>query len=205
MKKLCSVALILLFTGCAGHQVIFNNQDFTKPLKVAVLPFANETNDIPAGELFRLLFELGLKEKGFKVMDQNKVDKKLQEIGITDGGQLTAVKQKDLMKALGTKSLVYGTLKKCNYVTTGLFKKKEATGNVQVYHNGEKFFEDERTLSQKEFRLDPTKAIKEQMTDKFFEKALAKYKGHPFYIHIESVVYQLQDKMPGHREEKSGW
>jgi hypothetical protein len=51
----------------------------------------------------------------------------------------------------------------------------------------------------------PLKGLAEQVVNKQIEKALAEYAGHPLEAHIEAVAYKLQDKMPGKREEKSGW
>ncbi|MBU2528117.1 DUF799 family lipoprotein [bacterium] len=200
------IGIAVFFSSCAAvHKPILLHNNFTRPIKVAVLPFANETSDLTAGELFRELFYYGLKEKDYELIPMEVIDKKLNAIGITDGGQLPSIGQDELIKELGVSGLIYGTLKKCQYLTTGIYKKKEVIGNIKVYKNGDLYWEDEITVTKKEFGLNPIKGLQEQVTNKFFEGAFKKYAGHPLYAHIENMVYQLQATMPGKREEVSGW
>jgi len=91
IKSFIIFSLLLILSCASGPEVIYQDPSFNKPIEIAVLPFANNTSDLKAGYLIRELFALGLKEKKYTVMDIEEIDKRLNEIGITDGGQLNAV------------------------------------------------------------------------------------------------------------------
>lgn len=192
-----------------------NFADFVPPpvtpniegMSLAVLPFANETTDLPAGELARLLFTLGMQEKGYQVLDNETVDAKLRELGITDGGQLNSITENELTEALQVEGLVYGTLLEAEYSTKAVASTKKATIAVRIVKNGQAAFDDRETNaeSQTGSSLNVVKSFANQLIDKTSEKAFAKYHGHPLESQIETAVYKLQDRIPGQRVEKSGW
>jgi len=176
-------------------------------MSLAVLPFANETTDLTAGELARLLFALGLQEKGYQVLDNETVDAKLRELGITDGGQLNSITENELTEALQVEGLVYGTLLEAEYSTKAVASTKKATIAVRIVKNSQTAFDDRETSadSQTGSSLNVVKSFANQLIDKTSEKAFAKYHGHPLELQIETAVYKLQDRIPGQRVEKSGW
>ena len=112
-KTALTILLLALLLGCAtglGDAGSAENAKLVKPIPVVVLPFENETTDLAAGELARLLFMLGLQEKGYELLGLGRTDSLLQEIGITQGGQLGAVPTEKLTDLFDTRGLVYGNL-----------------------------------------------------------------------------------------------
>ena len=209
LKKLfpCFIFSLLLW-GCMGAkkpQAIFIAPEFTGPMKVAVLPFENESLDIEAADVYRELFYLGIQEKQYTVVPMAEVDAKLKAMGISEGGQLAAFRKTDLQRKLGADALFFGDLKEVKYLTVGIKKEKTVVAYAALYRGNKKLWEDEKKHSEKEYSLSPVKALKTQLATKLTETALKDYSGHPFYNHIQSCVYQLQDTLPGERIEKSGW
>ncbi len=208
LKKLVPYFIFpLLLWGCMATKkpAIFTDSSFTSPMKVAVLPFENESTDIEADAVYRELFYLGLKEKGYTVAPAEEVDATMKALGISEGGQLGAFKKPDLQKKLKVDALFYGDLKEVKYLTVGIKKEKKVVAYAALYNGDKKLWEDERTFSEKEYNLNPLKGLQNQLIGKLSEKAFKDYSGHPFYNHIQNCVYQLQDTLPGVRVEKSGW
>ncbi|MDI6786343.1 MAG: DUF799 family lipoprotein [bacterium] len=200
MKKILPVLLIsfLLITGCA-HKVVFMHENVAKITKVAVLPFANETNDLDGSAVFRKLFFDGLCRKGYIVLPLDQVDKKLNELGITQGGQLNSISQEELMKELDAPALVYGTLNKCAYVTAAIYRKKEVAGTVKIYYKGELFWEDTRQIKEDEvMKGNILKNLGDQLVDKIVDKAIAgALKIHPLQPQFERMTNILLISVPG--------
>jgi hypothetical protein len=179
----------------------------TEGMSLAVLPFANNTTDLAAGELSRLLFALGIKEKGYHVLDNDTVDARLRELGISEGGQLGSITDSVLVNALQVDGLVFGTLLEAEYSTKAVSSTKKVTIAVRITKDGQTFFSDQQTAkhSQVGGSLNPLTALGGQIVDKTSEKAFAKYHGHPLEMLIEEAIYKLQDKIPGTRVEKASW
>jgi len=199
--------MAIFLVGCAGSKYLKSDPTFKEPITIAVLPFENETMDLAAGELARLFFFLGMQEKGYKVLGYTETDSILKDLGITEGGQLPSISPEELHTKLGVEGLLYGTLIDAEYSTKGITKKKKATVSIKLLKNGASVWEDQRSVSEGGIGniLNPLAALAEQVVDKAFEKAFAKYHGHPLEAQVERVVYDLQKKMPGKREEASGW
>lgn len=204
----CFITLVVLSCGGGGSiKFLYHDPSFSNPMSVAVLPFANNTTDLAAGELSRILFAAGMVEKGYEVLDYDKTNEILNNLGITDGGQLGSIEPSELQSKLGVKGLVYGTLMEATYSTTGVMKKKSVTLHIKIISNGNRVWEGEKNAKDSGIGnlLNPLKGLGEQLVNKTFEKAFAKYHGHPLDAFIENVVVILLDKMPGKKVEKSGW
>jgi len=203
----CFAALLLAacLPAVKKPQAIFLDPSFAAPMKVAVLPFENESVDMTADDVFRELFYLGLEEKGYKLVPMAEVNATLKAMGILEGGQLAAFKKTDLQSKLKADALLFGNLKEAKYLTVGIKKEKKVTTWAALYNGDKKLWEDEKSYSEKEYNLNPLKGLETQLATKLTENALKDYSGHPFYNHIQNCVYQLQDTMPGERVEKSGW
>jgi len=210
MKKLAllllTVALLLLLMSCAGNKAD-QVRKLTKPIKIAILPFANETTDLGVSELARIFFIIGLEEKGYTVLNMDETDKILQENGITEGGQLSSISASELQKKLNTEGLLYGTVIDAQYSTLAIAAKKKVTIKIIVKQNEAEVWNDQESVSQSALSslANPLQGLAEQVVNKTFEKAFAKYHGHPLEAFTEEVCYKLQEKMPGTRVEKSGW
>jgi hypothetical protein len=133
------------------------------------------------------------------------VDATIKAMGISEGGQLGAYKKTDLQNKLKVDALFFGNLKEVKYLTVGIKKEKKVVAYAALYNGDKKLWEDEKKYSEKEYSLNPLKSLQKQLATKLTEKALKDYSGHPFYLHIQNCVYQLQATLPGERVEKSGW
>lgn len=174
---------------------------------LAVLPFANHTTDLDAGELARLLFALGLEEKGYRILDNATVDNILWNLGITDGGQLGSIAESELAKALQVDGMVYGTVLEAAYSTKAVAAMKKATVEIRIVKSGKVLFNRQESATQGTLGTSPNlmKSFASQIVDKTSQKAFAKYHGHPLELEIESTVYKLQNQLPGIRVEKPSW
>lgn len=78
--------------------------------KVVVLPLDNLTNDLQGPLLLRQLMQMQLAAAGYRSESSDWIDKKLKELGITDGGQLPSRKPDELGAALQSDALLYAEL-----------------------------------------------------------------------------------------------
>lgn len=214
-SQMLALVLLGLSVSCMGPmlktpggKLDASGAGFDAPIPLAVLPFENETTDLSAGGLARLLFMLGMKEKGYDVLGLEETDALLMSIGITQGGQLSAVSPVELQELLGTKGLFYGNILQAEYSTKGISSKKQVTIGARVVIDGEEVWTGEETAKTGgglTGLMSPLTSMAQQMVDKTFEKAFAQYSGHPLENEIETAVYLLQAKLPGERKEESGW
>ena len=201
MKKiqllLVFFSALLLIMSCASAPVF--NAPFNRPIKIAVLPFENQTTDLPAGYLARLLFERSLRSKGYDVIDNGVVDNVLKEVfGITDGGQLNSASAKEIQTKMGVEGLLYGTVITAKYSTLGVYAKKEATLLASVKMDGKEVWSKQKTV--KETKLgsiaNPLGALADQLIEKTIEKTLSKLLGHPLSEQFEEIIQKMQKEMP---------
>lgn len=207
LKTTLLLLSMILISGCAGSKYLVSDPSFTEPIPIAVLPFENQTTELAVCELARLYFVLGMQEKGYEVLGYAETDSILRLLGITQGGQLSAITAQELHNELGVEGLLYGTLIEAEYSTKAIKKTKKVTVSIELRRNGVNVWQDQETVSQTELGniLNPLAGLAEQVVDKTFEKAFAQYHGHPLEAQAEQVVYKLQDRMPGKRKGSSGW
>ncbi|MBI4345428.1 MAG: DUF799 family lipoprotein [Elusimicrobia bacterium] len=77
---------------------------------MALFPFANESLDLDAPRLAREATAARLREKGYRVLDADRVDAALKDLGFTDGGQLGALPLPTLAAELGADLYGFGTV-----------------------------------------------------------------------------------------------
>lgn len=100
-----------------------SSSDTTAPVsRTAVLPFANESNDVAAPEIFRhLLFEAAA-GRHYALQPLEETDRRLrEELQITDGGQLNLAVPSELGNALEVQTLFYGDVLEWKKITTGIY------------------------------------------------------------------------------------
>ena len=114
MKKIR--IFILLSLGCylAGCSISKNNKVEILPPgmhHLAVLPMANETTNLDGPKYLRKALYKKLKHpRGFSIVPMDTTDSILNEIGITDGGQLGIISVKELGEKIPAKRLLYTNL-----------------------------------------------------------------------------------------------
>jgi hypothetical protein len=114
---------ILGLVACAAPKV-FVAPNFTRPPRVAILPMANDTNDLDGPVVVRQAIFERLAARGYQLVPLAEVDAKLKENGFTDGGQLKAAKPQDIGQWLGADGLVYSTLEEFNYINLGYYAQR---------------------------------------------------------------------------------
>lgn len=120
MKKVISFSftclLLLAFSSCTRHSA-----HFEIPERIAVLPTINQTTDVLGGLVFRNLFYIELEEEySAYLIPIEIVDTLLNEEGITQGGQLAAVENRELIQILQADGLLFIELFACDYQTLGI-------------------------------------------------------------------------------------
>jgi len=104
---------VLCCGGCAHcRKVPLVRQPYGAPSSVAVLPFLNYTNDVAAPAVVRRLAHLALKRRGYQPISLEETDRKLRQLGITQGGQLRSRNPTELAQTLEVSALLYGELEK---------------------------------------------------------------------------------------------
>jgi len=78
-----------------------------KPNRIAVLPAMNETADLDAPEVFRILAAAELADKGYGLIDFPRIDEALRQRGIQEGGQIEALTPQEIGELVGADGLLY--------------------------------------------------------------------------------------------------
>ena len=153
-------AALFLLAGCsAGPKFLI--KDFQPPRAIAVLPFANETNDVEGPESVRkLLIEL-LPRRGYAPMNEETVDRTLREkLGITEGGQLGSVTAQEIGQELGCDGLMYGNLLTFMDLPLGYVRKRTVKADLKLVDSrtGNVLWEDEKSWTTPEFHFNSQEA-----------------------------------------------
>jgi hypothetical protein len=204
--------LILLITAfitagllsCGPTFKGFKHTDFTKPMTLAIMPFNNMSNDFNAQTEFRELFFFGMIDKGYTLVPIPIVDSILLTIGISDGGQLSAIKTSELCRTLKVEGVVVGDITKAQQLTTGVYNKNCFGARLKIFAQDVLVWADSTEKCAKQLGLS-----KEAMADAVIKrtsgKMTQKVQGHPLQGFMEQVAYEFQNSMPGKRVEDSGW
>jgi hypothetical protein len=103
--------IFLLLAACATplSEVA---QDFKslRPTRIAVLPVRNETADMDAPIVFRILARAELADKGYALVDFSQIDEALRGKGIEEAGMIEALTPQEVGEAVGADGLLYITV-----------------------------------------------------------------------------------------------
>src|SRR4030042_6458747 len=104
--------MIMLMAGCAGraHYSLVPEYKAKPPRSIAVLPALNETVNLKAPEEFRSLVQAKISQKGYEAPAISFIDKRLQEKGIHEAGQVNSLTPQELGKLLGVDAVLYTTV-----------------------------------------------------------------------------------------------
>ncbi len=150
----------LILSGCASGPK-FISQDFHPPKSVAVLLFANETNDVEAPELVRKILNEILPRHGYSPVDGKEVADILKtKFGITDGGQLGSVTAEELGKAMNADGLFFGNVLSFQDLPLGYIRKRTVKVNLKLYDalTGKVMWEDEKGWTTPEIHINAEEA-----------------------------------------------
>lgn len=167
--------LLCLAAGCAGPKV-FIAKSFVRPNRVAVLPMANDTNDLDGPILVREMIFQQLARRGYQLVPLAETDQILKTQGFTDGGQLGATTPQKIGEWLGTDGLFYSTLEDFNYINVGFYTQRlvKVSGRLVNAPTGERLWETERSASTRNIatnKKDAERLAATQLAIKAIEKA----------------------------------
>ena len=189
----------MMLAGCSlGPKFIDAN--YSAPQRVAVLPFANETNDVSGPEMVRKLLVEMLPSRGYKPVTKENVDTTLKEkFGITEGGQLGSVSPQELGKSLGVEGLFYGNILTFVDIPFGFGRKRTVKANVRLIEarSGRLLWEDRKSWTTPEVYLsaqDAKQAILRQVAERQIEKMAGTFLEKESRIVLELMLRNLPQR-----------
>jgi hypothetical protein len=103
--------LVLLFLPLAACATPLSEiaQDFkdVKPTRIAVLPVQNETADMDAPLVFRILARAELADKGYALVEPAQIDEALREKGVEEAGQIDSLTPQEIGECVEADTLLY--------------------------------------------------------------------------------------------------
>lgn len=196
-KILLSFVLLMaiLLSGCIPPKYLITNYD--PPRTIAVLPLENQTVDLVGAKYVRYLLFKHLPERGYTVIDLTYIDSKLNEVGITDGGQLSIMTSEKIGEIVGAEGLMYGILEEFKFVNVGLYKEKTVKANFKIFSSrtGELLWEDEREESNSKFAF-TFESMGESIVDGFVDKLVEGAFNCPLRSESVSVVKTSLSTLP---------
>jgi hypothetical protein len=139
--------LFLLAAACAAPlSNLDSNYAALKPTRIAVLPVMNETADLDAPVVFRILAAAELADKGYALIDFGRIDQALAERGIQEGGQIEALTPQEIGELVGADGLLYVNIMSYGR-QVGVHLKMEGSFTLVSSKNGQKIWYSELSLS----------------------------------------------------------
>ncbi|MFC1522892.1 GNA1162 family protein, partial [Elusimicrobiota bacterium] len=134
---------------------------------LAVLPLNNHTTDLDGPIAVRYWFDDRItSKKGYQTMSLVEIDKVLEEMGVTDGGQLGITTAQELGKKLRADAVIYGDLLDFSYKTTGFLNVRKVRARFKMVDciTGEKLWESEGLGANSKAALSGAEALKAGMS-----------------------------------------
>ncbi len=186
----------LVWSGCAASAVYYS-KNYSCTGKVALLPIANNTNDLDAPPFIRQLLLDGLNVRGFQILPPDATDAALKSQGFTDGGQLRAASPTKLGEWTGTDLLFYPTLQSFDYINVGYYWQRRVTVEAKLVdaRSGEKLWQAERSFSTR-WVVTTQKEAEVQFTIQLAAKAVEKMTHRPLQQESMEAVHLLLETLP---------
>jgi len=214
-KVLFLFLIFLLAAACAAPlSNLDSNYAASKPTRIAVLPAMNETADLDAPFVFRILAAAELADKGYALIDSGRIDQALAERGIQEGGQIEALTPQEIGDLVGADGLLY--IKVMSYGRqVGVHLKMEGSFMLVNSKNGQKIWYAELSVSDDLVMEGGTVMLGAQLLggkdkstqDKIMrqylayrqarvERAVAKFRFHPIRREVFRVITVDMEKIP---------
>ncbi len=138
---------LLALTSC-GPKAKFVEKNYAPPEVTAILPAVNNSTDVEGGIVFRNLIykHFEATKPAYSILSRDRTDSLLNEAGITDGGQLEAVENDELMKILNVDGLFFITIEEMKYQTLGISSTRKVKANFKLLKGGRVIWEDDREV-----------------------------------------------------------
>jgi hypothetical protein len=152
----------------------------------------NFANNVQGPHLVRKLVEMRLRGSGFDSMDLKEIDRRLDGLGITDGGQLGAVQPQKLGETLGVQALLYGEVLQFGYTNLGVYNRRVVEVRLVLVEaaSGRKLWEGTKKETTSKVGLNAD-AIKENLVVGLVEKYAETILKNPLRPEAETVVQML--------------
>jgi hypothetical protein len=110
-RLLIWVPILMLLSACAKPLTdVASDFKSLRPTRIAILPVKNETADMDAPTVFRILARAELADRGFGLIDFVQIDAALREKGIEEAGQIESLTPQEIGECLGADGLLYITV-----------------------------------------------------------------------------------------------
>lgn len=107
-KLFVFIPLFVLSAACAAPlSELASDYAAQKPKRIAVLPPKNETSDLDAPIVFRILAAAELADRGYSLINFQRLDEALQQRGIQEGGQIDALTLQEIGNLADAEGLLY--------------------------------------------------------------------------------------------------
>jgi len=198
-RTLFCAALLASACGCASRSAMTISPALrTWPdLRVAVLPFDNQSTDVSAAEIMRKLAAEEFARRGYQPLPAEEVDAKLSGLGVSEGGQLPSVKPEDLGKALGADLLCYGDVEDFTFQNLGFVVRKNVALSVRLISasSGETLYEASGTGKDLKVFLNKDEA-KAAFVEQMAEKLVQNLFKVPLKKEAAAAAWKALDGLP---------
>lgn len=196
MRKAYLAIGLGFLTGCAASKA-YVAKDYVFTGKVAVLPMANNSNDLDGPVFVRSLIFDGLAARHYEVLPIPQIDNQLKTQGFTDGGQLGATTPQKLGEWTGADTVLYSTLENFDYINVGFYAERRVKIIARLFNarTGEKLWEAEREGASRVFVADK-KAAEQEFAVQLAAKAAEKMTHRPLQRESQMAVAELLNALP---------
>jgi hypothetical protein len=208
-----AVLCLFLLVSCAAPLTDVT-QDFSslKPTRIAVLPAMNETNDLDAPRVFRILAAAELTDKGYHLVPFQQIDEMLKQKDIQEAGQLESLTPQEIGEITGADGLLYTRVMSYGR-QVGVHLKMEGSFTLVNSRSGQKIWYSELGVSDNivleggAVALGAELLFGKKSRDDFIkaylaarlarqQRAVGKFRSHPIRQEVFQTITIDMDKIP---------
>jgi hypothetical protein len=214
-KVLFLFPIFLLAAACAAPlSDLVTDYAALKPTRIAVLPAMNETADLDAPVVFRILAAAELADKGYALIDSARIDEALAQRGIQEGGQIEALTPQEIGDLVNADGLLY--IKVMSYGRqVGVHLKMEGSFTLVNSRSGQKIWYSELGVSDDivleggalmlgtQLLGGKDKSTQDRIMKQYLayrqariDRAVAKFRSHPLRREVFRVITIDMEKIP---------
>lgn len=207
------ILLLMASAGCAAPLVeVAHDFHGLKPRQIAILPVMNETSDLDAPSVFRILVKAELADKGYSLLDFSRIDEALRSQGVQEAGQVESLTPQQLSELLNVDGLFYTRVLSYGR-QVGVHIKMEGSFILVHARTGQKLWFSELGVSDnialeggavllgaellggKDARKKATQAYLAYRAARV-SKAVAKFQAHPIRKEVFQIITVDMEKIP---------
>jgi hypothetical protein len=214
-KALLLFPIFLLAASCAAPlSNLDSNYAALKPTRIAVLPATNETADLDAPVVFRILAAAELADKGYALINSGRIDQALAQRGIQEGGQIEALTPQEIGELVGADGLLYINVMSYGR-QMGVHLKMEGSFTLVNSKSGQKIWYSELSVSDDivmeggavmlgaQLLGGQDKSTQDKIKKQYLayrqarlDRAVAKFRSHPIRREVFGVIIIDMEKIP---------